>query len=116
MTFTSSCAPWCAGASRPRWAPLTAAGIRFEEGFQIQIDDLRIALSPREHALLAYLARRPREVVTRAEILQEVFGYAFDPGSNVIDVYLTHLRRKLSRSAIRIETVRRAGFRLELAR
>ena len=59
--------------------------------------------------------RRPGEVVTRIEILREAFGYDFDPGTNVIDVHLTHLRKKLAGFPIVIETVRGAGIRITVA-
>ena len=52
-------------------------------------------VSPRERAMLELLLRRRGEVVTRADILGEVFGYDFDPGTNVIDVHIAHLRRKI---------------------
>jgi two-component system OmpR family response regulator len=52
-----------------------------------------VSLSPREFALLGCLVRRRGEVVTRIEILREAFGYDFDPGTNVIDVHLTHVRK-----------------------
>ena len=78
----------------------------------VESDGKSAALSPREYALLGCLVRRRGEVVTRAEILREAFGYEFDPGTNVIDVHLTHLRKKLTGFPIAIETVRGAGIRL----
>jgi DNA-binding response OmpR family regulator len=59
--------------------------------------------------------RRRNEVVSRAEILREVFGYDFDPGTNVIDVHLTHLRKKLTGFPLAIETVRGAGIRASVS-
>lgn len=73
----------------------------------------RIELSPREWSLLELLMRHPTHVLSRARIANEVFGYGFDPGSNVVDVYVGYLRRKLNRpgEAPLIKTVRGAGYR-----
>jgi len=54
-----------------------------------------IALSAREYALLEYLAHRAGEVVTRTELWEHVYDFAAEPGSNVLDVYVGYLRRKL---------------------
>ena len=73
----------------------------------------RIELSPREWALLELFMRHPQHVVTRARILNEVFGYDFDPGTNVVDVYVGYLRKKLNfaNEEPLIKTVRGAGYR-----
>ena len=73
----------------------------------------RIPLSPREWALLELFMRHPTHVISRARIASEVFGYDFDPGSNVVDVYVGYLRRKLNAhdAAPLILTVRGAGYR-----
>jgi DNA-binding response OmpR family regulator len=73
----------------------------------------RIELSPREWSLLELLMRHPTHVLSRARIANEVFGYDFDPGSNVVDVYVGYLRRKLNHpgEAPLIKTVRGAGYR-----
>jgi DNA-binding response OmpR family regulator len=71
-----------------------------------------VALSPREHALLEFLALRRGDVLSRMEILRQVFGYNFDPGTNIVDVHVAHLRRKLGESAALLETVRGMGYRL----
>lgn len=70
-------------------------------------------LSMREFDLLLYLASRPERVITRDEILFDVWGSDFDGNTNVVDVYVGYLRRKLSgaRCSHRIETVRGAGYR-----
>ena len=54
------------------------------------------------------------ETVSRERLLSEVWGYTFDPGSNIVDVYIARLRRKLGTPAL-IETVRHAGYRLAAA-
>jgi DNA-binding response OmpR family regulator len=71
----------------------------------------RVQLSERECALLEYLLRTPQEVVSRERILNAVWDYQFDPRSNVVDVYVARLRRKLEAEAV-IETVRGGGYRL----
>jgi two-component system copper resistance phosphate regulon response regulator CusR len=70
-----------------------------------------IDLSDREFRLLHYLVRHAGEVVTRDSILSEVWGCHFDPRSNVVDVCMRRLRRKLGSEAP-IETVRHAGYRI----
>jgi DNA-binding response OmpR family regulator len=71
-------------------------------------------LPAREAELLAYLMRRPGQVCTRTEILAAVWGYEHDPGTNVVQVYIGYLRRKLGLpgSPAPIETVRSVGYRL----
>src|SRR4051812_47015490 len=68
-------------------------------------------LTAREVAGLAYLARRPGEVVSRADLLEHVWDENFDGSTNVVDVYVGYLRRKLRSSLI--ATVRGVGFRLD---
>jgi DNA-binding response OmpR family regulator len=72
-------------------------------------DGRRLSLSEREYGLLEYLLRWPNETVSRERILSAVWEYQFDPRSNVVDVYVGRLRRKLH-PAIRIETVRGGGY------
>jgi two-component system OmpR family response regulator len=70
-----------------------------------------VNLSEREFLLLQYLMRKAGEVCTREELLADVWGYSFDPGSNVVDVYVGRLRSKLGSELI--ETVRNVGYRFE---
>jgi two-component system OmpR family response regulator len=70
-------------------------------------------LSEREFLLLQHLMRKHGEVCTREELLADVWGFSFDPRSNVVDVYVGRLRSKLG--AELIETVRNVGYRLEAA-
>ncbi len=67
------------------------------------------ALSERETAVLAHLLRRRGDVCTREELLHDIWGYDFDPGSNVLEVCVGRLRTKLGAPAI-IETVRGVGY------
>ena len=73
-----------------------------------------IELQPREFRLLEYLLRHKEEVVTRTMLLEGVWDYHFDPGTNVIDVHVSRLRRKIDdgEAAPLIHTVRGAGYRL----
>ena len=68
-------------------------------------------LSDREFKLLYHLATHAGEIVSRERLLSEVWGYSFDPGSNVVDVCVRRLRTKLGAPSP-IETVRHAGYRL----
>ena len=80
---------------------------------EAEIDGGRIELSAREFALLAYLMRHPGQVLSRQQILNGVWGYTFDPRSNLVDVYIGYLRRKLSANGSSpIETVRGMGYRM----
>ena len=72
-----------------------------------------IELTAREFGLLEYLLRSPGRVIPRTQLLEHVWGYDFDPGSNVVDVTVRRLRRKLAPGADElIETVRGVGYRL----
>lgn len=73
-----------------------------------------IELAPREWALLELFMRQPDHVLTRSRILSQVWEYDFDPGSNVVDVYVGYLRRKLNLPGLTplFQTVRGAGYRL----
>ncbi|MBV8759227.1 MAG: response regulator transcription factor [Deltaproteobacteria bacterium] len=102
-------------AGGPRWAPSNDVPLVMRDDLVVESEGKSVSLSPREYALLGTLVRRRGEVVTRAEILREAFGYEFDPGTNVIDVHLTHLRKKLTGFPITIETVRGAGIRLTVS-
>ena len=71
-------------------------------------------LPSREYALLEYLMRHPGQVLTRQQILDAVWGFGFESASNVVDVYVRYLRRKLDEpdGPSAIETVRGAGYRV----
>ncbi|WP_336964978.1 response regulator transcription factor [Sphingobium aquiterrae] len=76
-----------------------------------------IALQPREFRLLEFLMRNQGTVVTRTMILEEVWCYDFDPGTNVIDVHISNLRKKIDGPGmpLLLHTVRGAGYRLGTA-
>jgi DNA-binding response OmpR family regulator len=79
-----------------------------------RIGERDIDLSDREFRLLHHLVKHAGEVVTRDSVLSAVWGYHFDPRSNVVDVCVRRLRMKLGDDAP-IETVRHAGYRLTAA-
>lgn len=74
------------------------------------VDGRSVELTAREYALLEALLRHPDQVLSREQLLSMAWGYDFDPGSNVVDVYVRYLRRKLGEGVI--ETVRGMGYRL----
>lgn len=78
-------------------------------------NERRVDLSPREFALLEYLMRNAGRTVSRSRIAEAVWNYKFDPETNVVDVYINYLRKKLTFAGARppIRTVRGAGYRLE---
>jgi DNA-binding response OmpR family regulator len=78
---------------------------------QAVIDDRAVDLSAREFALIEVFFRHAGQVLSREELLSQVWGYDFDPGSNVVDVYVGYLRRKLGKK--RITSIRGMGYRLE---
>jgi two-component system, OmpR family, response regulator len=77
--------------------------------------DVDISLSPKEFALMQELMRRPGEVLSRTHLIEHVWDFAYDGGSNVVDVYVRYLRDKVDRPFGRetIRTVRGAGYRIE---
>ena len=78
---------------------------------QVIVEDQVIGLSTREFALAEVLFRHAGQVMSREQLLSQVWGYDFDPGSNIIDVYIGYLRKKLGKG--RITSVRGMGYRLE---
>jgi len=81
---------------------------------EVKRGERAIDLQPREFRLLEYLLRHTDQVVTRTMLLEGVWDYHFDPGTNVIDVHISRLRRKVDADGDRplIHTVRGAGYRL----
>ena len=85
---------------------------------RVERDGREVRLTAREFELLAYLARHPDQVLSREQILNAVWGFDFDPGTKVLEVYIGYLRRKLGGDdgAEPIETVRNVGYRLRVPR
>ncbi|MCR8670279.1 response regulator transcription factor [Agrococcus sp. HG114] len=92
-------------------AELAHNGLRLDvRTRRASVDGREVELSGREFALAEELVRHAGQVLSREQLLSRVWGYDFDPGSNVVDVYIRYLRGKLG--AARIETVRGMGYRL----
>jgi DNA-binding response OmpR family regulator len=90
---------------------LRRAGVEIDlQERELVVDGRRISLTQREFMLLFHLLQRAPEPCTRAELLERVWGTKFDTGTNVVDVCIRRLRRKLSNE--KIETVRNVGYRI----
>ena len=103
----------------PEPTSLEVAGIKLDLlERRAERDGISVRLADREAELLAYLMRRPGQICSREQILSSVWGYDHDPGTNVVQVYIGYLRRRLSKpgSPLPVETVRTLGYRLVEAR
>ena len=100
-----------AGDRQAEVTVLTSGGLALDlRTRRAHVDGRTVDLSAREFALAETFLRHPGQVLAREQLLSHVWGFDFDPGSNVVDVYVRYLRRKLG--ADRIETVRGMGYRL----
>jgi DNA-binding response OmpR family regulator len=98
-------------SSEPEKTVLSHGGVSLDlRTRRASVDSRVVDLSAREFALAETFLRNPGQVLSREQLLSHVWGYDFDPGSNIVDVYVRYLRRKLG--AARIETVRGMGYRL----
>jgi two-component system, OmpR family, response regulator QseB len=79
---------------------------------QLRLANQPIELSSREFALMELFLRHPGQVISRQQVLDRIWGYDYDPGSNIVDVYVGYLRKKLGNHLI--ETIRRSGYRLRV--
>jgi len=81
---------------------------------EVRRGDTPVLLSVKEFALLMELMRAPGEVLSRTQLIERVWDFGYDGGSNIVDVYVRYLREKVDRpfGLITIETVRGAGYRL----
>ena len=77
---------------------------------EVWVGDRLVELSTREFILAEVFLRHPMQVLSREQLLNRIWGYDYDPGSNIVDVYVGHLRKKFGSD--RIETVRGIGYRL----
>jgi two-component system copper resistance phosphate regulon response regulator CusR len=90
---------------------LSAGGLRLDlRTRRARINDREVDLTAREFALLETFMRHPGQVLSREQLLSHVWGYFFDPGTNLVNVYVSSLRHKLGEDVL--ETVRGAGYRL----
>jgi DNA-binding response OmpR family regulator len=97
---------------------LEVAGIAMDlRTRRVRRDGRNVQLTAREFEVLEYLMRHPDQVLSRAQVLNAVWGFDFDPGTKVLEVYIGYLRRKLGepRGDDPIETVRNVGYRLRVA-
>jgi DNA-binding response OmpR family regulator len=93
-------------------AALQAHGLELDvKTRRVSVDGTEHDLSAREFALAEEFLRHPDQVLSREQLLSRVWGLDFDPGSNVVEVYVRYLRAKIG--AHRIETVRGMGYRLK---
>lgn len=95
---------------------LTVGGLEMDLLSQLVTRDGKLlSLQPREYKLLEYLMRNSGQVVTRTMLLENLWGYHFDPQTNVIDVHISRLRQKLDKNFEKslLKTVRGAGYILE---
>jgi DNA-binding response OmpR family regulator len=93
---------------------LSAAGLKLDLRTRRLSSRVQSAdLSQREFALMEYLMRRPGVVCSRSELLSDVWGYTFDPGSNIVDVTIARVRAKVP--DVTIQTIRNVGYVLREA-
>jgi len=101
--------------AQPDATTLEAAGIRLDLlSRKVSREGADVHLSAKEFDLLAYFLRHPDQALSRQQILAAVWGYHFDPGTNVVEVYIRYLRRKLDQPGdpAPIDTIRSVGYRL----
>jgi DNA-binding response OmpR family regulator len=79
---------------------------------QVWVENQLVEMSVKEFQMAEVFLRHPMQVLSREQLLTRVWGYDYDPGSNIVDVYVGHLRRKLGSDAI--ETIRGIGYRLRV--
>lgn len=119
--------PFDMGELKARLRALTRRGgaVRTEEvrfgtltldrmAHEIRIGEKKLRLTPKEYKLLEFFLLRPDAVVTRTDLLENVWDIHFDPGSNIVDAHVARMRSKLhsAEGAPQLETVRGFGFRL----
>ena len=107
------------GPAQTQPTRLEALGIELDLlSRRVTRDGIEVVLSTKEFELLTYFLRHPSNVLSREQILSAVWGYSHDPGTNIVEVYVSYLRRKLGRpgSPAPIITVRSVGYRLAAAR
>jgi DNA-binding response OmpR family regulator len=90
---------------------LDGAGVRLDvRAREVTVDGRRVELTGREFGVLEMLLRHRGQVISQMQLLESVWGYDFDPGSNVVEQAVAHVRRKVGSDVI--QTVRGAGYRV----
>jgi DNA-binding response OmpR family regulator len=95
---------------------LRAGPVRIDtQAHKVFVGHAEVALRPKEYAILELLVRRRGQAVSRTRILQNVWGYDFNPGTNVVDVHIKTLRTRLAEcgAGSLITTVRGTGYRID---
>ena len=119
MLGETSVAPSSSAADAER-TPVQSATVAFSDvvvdlrAHTVNRNGVTVALSPRGYALLATLVSRPGEVITRSQLLREIWGYASDVMSRTVDMHIMELRRKLEADPANprhFHTVRKTGYR-----
>jgi two-component system, OmpR family, response regulator QseB len=99
-------------AALPTPSVLSVGGVVLDPRTRrVAADGSSVELSAREFTMLETFMRHPGQVLSREQLLSHVWGYDYDPGSNVVDVYVGYLRRKIGQD--RVVTVRGAGYRFQ---
>jgi DNA-binding response OmpR family regulator len=85
------------------------------DGHRVFRARIKVELTPKEYALLEFFMRHPGEIITRTMISEKVFDYHFDPGTNIIDVHVSHMRSKIDKDfePKLLHTVKGVGYVLE---
>lgn len=101
---------------QPSTSALEAGSLKVDLlSHRVWVSGEAVDLSSREFALLEYFMRHPGQVLSRQQILSAIWDYSFDPGSNVVDVYVRYLRKKIDRAGAPsfITTIRGTGYRFD---
>jgi two-component system OmpR family response regulator len=98
----------------PRPTSLSAGTISLDPASRaVTVGDTGVTLTPKEFSLLEFLLRHKGEVLSRVSLIEHVWDFAYDGASNVVDVYVGYVRKKLGAESERLETVRGVGYRLK---
>lgn len=102
------------GRSRNLTALLRYGGIEVDQrDHQVRVEGQLVQLTATEYRLLEYLLRRAESIVSRDQLAEHVWGGDYDPFSNIADVYIGYLRRKLGPAAGHVQTIRGLGYMLK---
>lgn len=111
----SSVDGWLTDLAAAELGVVKASALLDAEARELVLDEGRVALTPLEFGVMSHLEARAGKVVSRSDLLRDVWGTTYEGGSNVVDAVVRTLRRKLGRHAHRVETVTGVGYRLRPA-